>query len=569
MSENSSAEIWQIDVNGQIYEAPFDEMAQWIAEGSLLRGDKVRKGSLRWIEAGRVPTLIQFFNARENGTPIMPVVSGADDNPQTSNFQSPAETFSSEPAFEPPPAAFEPIAPLYSGIEIASPPVPEPKSAPPPPPPILEPSGMCVMHNDIAAVYQCDTCGNGFCKTCPNSYGGTVKICPFCGAMCRSIEAVKAAAQTTYRHEAALAEGFGFVDFGRALAYPFKFKTSLFFGAIMFAFFSYGQAASAMGGFMLMAASITCVMGANMLTFGILSNTVDNFAQGRIGGNFMPQFDGFSLWEDVVHPFFLSIAVYIVSFGLLAVLIIGSIWYFMSSMTSAANRLQDRSVGVLMPGSQGDLNSAKQIPQIQQFREQLNKNNRYANGEIPDEEDIMREQRPGVRDDTEDSVMQAQDIITKTQKSQAESVVGKHPDEEKAAYTQMGKDLLNKAAMIAIPIALAFLWGLFYFPAACAVAGYTRSFTATLNPFVGLDTIRRLGFSYVKILLMCLLILFLTGAISVLLAVVFSPFDLPRMGNIPAKIVESFVGFYFTIVFSCILGFALYKKSDKLNLLRI
>ena len=70
MSENSSAEIWQIDVNGQIYEAPFDEMAQWIAEGSLLRGDMVRKGSLRWIEAGRVPTLIQFFNAKEAGNPI-------------------------------------------------------------------------------------------------------------------------------------------------------------------------------------------------------------------------------------------------------------------------------------------------------------------------------------------------------------------------------------------------------------------------------------------------------------------------------------------------------------------
>lgn len=561
MSENGSAEIWQIDVNGQIYEAPFEEMAQWIAEGSLLRGDKVRKGSLRWIEAGRVPTLLQFFNAKESGMPIMPVVSVTDDNPQTSNFQPPAETFSS------PPVTFEPVAPLFSGIEIASPPAPEPKFTPPPPP-ILEPSGLCVMHSDIEAVYQCDTCGNGFCKVCPNSYGGTVKICPFCGAMCRSIEAAQAAAQVSYRHEAALAEGFGFSDFGRALAYPFKFKTSLFFGAIMFAFFSHGQAASSMGGFMLMAASITCVMGANMLTFGILSNTVDNFAQGRIGENFMPQFDGFSLWEDVVHPFFLSIAVYIVSFGLLAALIIGSIWYFMSSVTTAVGPLQDRSVATVMPGSQGDLNSAKQIPQIQQFREQLKKDNRYANGEIPDEEDIMRQQAPGVRDDTEDAVMQAQDIINKTQKSQAESVVGKHPDEEKAAYTEMATDLAKKAALLVIPIALAFLWGLFYFPAACAVAGYTRSFTATLNPFVGLDTIRRLGFSYVKILLMCLLILIISAVISTFLAVIFSPFDLPRMGNIPANVVGSFVSFYFAIVFSCILGFALYKNSDKLNLLR-
>lgn len=560
MSENSSAEIWQIDVNGQIYEAPFGEMAQWIAEGSLLRGDKVRKGSLRWIEAGRVPTLIQFFNAKENGTPIIPVVVASDDNPQTSNFQPAPE------AFPPPAVTFEPPAPLFSGIEIGSPVVNEPQFAPPPPQAQGQ-SGMCVMHSDIAALYQCDTCGNGFCKTCPNSYGGTVKICPFCGAMCRSIEAAQAAAQVNYRYEADLAEGFGFSDFGRALAYPFKFKTSLIAGAIMFAFFSYGQSASAMGGLMLMAASITCIMATNMLSFGILSNTVDNFSHGRIGENFMPAFDGFNIWEDVVHPFFLSIAVYIVSFGLAAVLVLGSAWYFWSSLTSAADHLQDKSVGAIMPGSQGDLNSAKQIPQIEQFRAQLNKDNRYANGEIPDEEDIAREQTEGTGD-TEDAVMQAQSIIDKTRKSQAESVVGKAPAEEEAAFTEMVTNLAKKAALLLVPMALALLWGLFYFPAACAVAGYTRSFTATLNPFVGLDTIKRLGFSYVKILLMCLAILVISGIISIFLSILFSPFDLPRMGNIPAKIVGSVVGFYFSIVFSCILGYALYKNSDKLNLFR-
>jgi hypothetical protein len=560
MSEKSSADIWQIDVNGQIYEAPFDEMAQWIAEGSLMRGDMVRKGSLRWIEAGRVPTLLQFFNAKDAGTPLIPVVTVSEDNPQTSNFQPPAETYSTAPASGP-------SVPLFSSFEPEIPVEPQPDFTPPPPPPPPPVPGMCVMHSDVWAVYQCDTCANGFCKACPNSYGGTVKICPFCGAMCRSIEAVQAAAQDTYRHEEALAEGFGFVDFGRALAYPFKFKFTYFFGAVMFAFFSYGRSAASMGGFMLTVAAIFCLMGTNMLTFGILSNTVDNFSQGKIGGNFMPAFDGFSIWEDVVHPFFMSIAVYIVSFGLLAVLVIGAIWYFMGSLVTAADKLQETSVSTILPGSQGDLNSAKQVPQIQQFREKLKKEGRYTNGEMPTEDEIVLQQNAKGHD-TEDSVMQAQETIQKTRKAQTEAMIGKAPDDEKAQYVQMARELAGKASLFMIPIALAFLWGTFYFPAACAVAGYTGSFSATLNPFVGLDTIRRLGFSYVKILLMCLLILVLSGAASVALAMIFAPFDLPRMGNMPAKIVESFIAFYFSIVFSCTLGFALYKNSDKLNLLR-
>ena len=44
-------EIWQVDAGGQIYEASFEEMAQWIFEGSILPQDMVKRGNLRWIEA--------------------------------------------------------------------------------------------------------------------------------------------------------------------------------------------------------------------------------------------------------------------------------------------------------------------------------------------------------------------------------------------------------------------------------------------------------------------------------------------------------------------------------------
>src|SRR5688500_5168308 len=71
-------EIWQVEVGGQVYEAAFAELGDWIGEGSLLPQDKVRKGNLRWTEARHVPTLVPFFNAKERGLP-MPVLFSTTD----------------------------------------------------------------------------------------------------------------------------------------------------------------------------------------------------------------------------------------------------------------------------------------------------------------------------------------------------------------------------------------------------------------------------------------------------------------------------------------------------------
>ncbi len=120
-----------------------------------------------------------------------------------------------------------------------------------------------------------------------------------------------------------------------------------------------------------------------------------------------------------------------------------------------------------------------------------------------------------------------------------------------------------------IPILLALLWGLFYFPVACAVAGYTRSITAVINSAVGLDAIKHLGFDYVKILLMCLVLAVFTFIVSLILGIIFSPFDLPQIGNLPLVAIASLFHFYIWIVFSIILGFALYKNSSRLNLFQI
>ena len=74
--------------------------------------------------------------------------------------------------------------------------------------------------------------------------------------------------------------------------------------------------------------------------------------------------------------------------------------------------------------------------------------------------------------------------------------------------------MMQLAAPLVVIGAITFLWGMFFFPAACAVAGYTRSFMATVNPLVGLDTIKRLGADYGKILLMGFVLLIVSGRSS-------------------------------------------------------
>ena len=63
-------ESWQVDVNGEVFETNFQGLVDWIAEGSLLRVDKVRRGNLRWLEAGKIPLLYGFFNAKDMGQPM-------------------------------------------------------------------------------------------------------------------------------------------------------------------------------------------------------------------------------------------------------------------------------------------------------------------------------------------------------------------------------------------------------------------------------------------------------------------------------------------------------------------
>ena len=114
-------DIWQVFAGGRFFKVDFVELTNWIAQNSLLPSDLVRKGNLRWIEAGKIPALQKYFSGE-----LRPL-----ENPQ---LEEKAIQFNLE---------------------------------------------VCFFHEKKEAVFICKKCVKSFCETCPKHY---VKIqnCPVC-----------------------------------------------------------------------------------------------------------------------------------------------------------------------------------------------------------------------------------------------------------------------------------------------------------------------------------------------------------------------------------------------------
>lgn len=547
--EPNQTEIWQVEVAGKVYDAAFDELRDWIAEGSLLPEDKVRKGSLRWAPARNVPRLVPFFNAKQRGEPMPVTVS----------------TSKPEAASEGQTSAHSIIAPLISGVSenVGSVTIDLPKTNGAT---AVNSDGTCRNHPGSEAFFRCDKCNGSFCKACPRSYGGSVRICPDCGELCKPVGSIDArssvAAAVSSRH---IGGSFGFGDLAAAFRHPLQFRTSLIVGGGMFAALSLGQLVSAFGGITMMVAAVFCFLLANALTFGVLSHTVDSFARGELDNDFMPPFEDFSILDNVVHPFFLSLGAYLVSFGPFIITGLIGLYLVLGSISSHNDAVMSDLEKI--PGT-NYYAGRETMEQSQQVKEVLAR----TADENAERIDNLNDAATGAATPVFDRDAAEQEELWRTvqegRKRDLESVIGKTPETRAKENEAIMSGFLNLAAPLVVIGAITFLWGAFLFPAASAVAGYTRSFSATINPTVALDTIRRLGFDYVRILFMCLLLLIISGFVGGVLGLILSPFDLPGMGNLPAQAVSSFFGFYLFAVFSCVLGYALLKASDRLRLPR-
>lgn len=269
---SAQVEQWRVSTIEGIFETDLDTLRQWIVEGCVLRTDKVSKGKLNWIEAGKAPMLRAAFNGEY--VPATP--------PPT-----PAVT---APVTEPPPS----LAAEHHYSEHRAD-VQEPESEP-----FAQPrlQNACHNHPDVSPKFVCRVCATPFCAECPRYIGTTkIPVCPLCGDMCKPFEEVRRRMQ----HQSFQSSGFGLSDLGRALAYPFQHKVALLFGAAVYGF--------------LQLAGFRGRVVAFVIMFGCISHVISQVAWGKLHRSFLPDFSAFSLWDDLAVPIGLGVGITLVTWG--------------------------------------------------------------------------------------------------------------------------------------------------------------------------------------------------------------------------------------------------------------
>lgn len=295
---SAQPEVWRVSTVEGIFETDLETLKQWIVEGCVLPSDKVSKGNLSWIEAGRVPKLKGAFAGDITPAP-KPVT------PSFETFVASSPAFSnSTPHSTPPPSWVEPVE-TFEPVTTAAAPT----------------ANVCQNHPEAAPEYVCRMCGAVFCNACPKKIGGTVAVCPLCGDLCREYRAVtEKLARSEFQ-----SSGFGIDDFVRAIRYPFNHKAALLGGALVYA--------------LLLMAGFRGGVIAWVILFGCMSHVISQVAWGRLQRNFMPDFSEFSLWDNVLVPVFLGVGIIVVSWGPLIVLVFALLFGVLNGGKSEAAAL--------------------------------------------------------------------------------------------------------------------------------------------------------------------------------------------------------------------------------------
>ena len=478
---SAQPEVWRVNTPEGIFEADLETLKQWISEGCVLPTDKVTKGNLSWIEAGRVPKLKGAFSGE-----ITPVTE-----PASTSYEAFAES-------SPTTSSDSTAAPGYVGTSTVS--APSNTSA-------------CHNHPEVSPEYVCRMCSAVFCKHCPR-FVGKVPVCPLCGDLCQEY---RAAVEKVVRAELQ-SSGFGMGDFVRAIGYPFQHKLPLCGGALLYGCLLFlGFRAAALGW---------------MIMFACISHVISQVAWGRFDRSFMPDLTASSFWEDRFLTASLGLGITIISWGPLIVLILAL------------------TFGVISRGG---------IP-----ASAFGGNDHAAQSLQPDDLPVLV--------DPEADPAKLEAANKKLQEAQPAAQIAREAEESKAeASNPLGPlgDLLpylGAGAVIAVLLLVFLAWGIFYYPMALTVAGYTQSFGAVINPLVGLDTIRLMGTTYFKAFAMVIVVQVVSLGIGGLISFSTSALALPFIGDIIGNFINATFTFYFNLVIACILGLSLFKCADRLDI---
>jgi hypothetical protein len=489
---SAEVEKWRVNTVEGIFETDLETLKQWIREGCVLPTDKVSKGNLSWIDAGRAPMLRSTFS----GEPSPPAAAIAvTDLPQTA------------------PPSVDHLSNNQSGEMVQ----PERSTAGATVTSRRATSAhVCYQHPERATAHVCRSCATSLCEECPKFVGTSkVALCPLCGDLCSVYEQQRSRA---LRQEFQ-SSGFGFADLGRALTYPLQHKIALLFGASLY-------------GFCLLAGLRGRVI-ASVIMFGCISHVISQVAWGRLHRSFLPDFSEFSLVDDVVMPLVLGIGITIVTWGPAIVLFCVLIFGVVSGGFVAPEDLQTQGAQSSDQIDQESLSTLMDPDADPKKLEEASKK--------------LDQLRPGYQ------------VSQEAEKSQKEL-------SDPTADLRMLMGYFRAPLLIVLLLLLSIGWGIFYYPMALAVAGYTESFGSVINPLVGLDTIRRMGGTYLKAFAMVLLIQVVAFVVTLIVAVITAPFALPFFGNLPATFIDGSVTFYFNLVVACILGLSLFKSADRLGI---
>ncbi len=489
---SAEVEKWRVSTIEGVFEADLDTLKQWIYEGCVLPTDKVSKGNLNWIEAGRAPMLRSTFN----GEVPAPSVTVPPTNPPEATLPPPHDQSSHNE-----PGQFadtdQPVAAAVTRSRATS-------------------SHVCYKHHDRPTKHVCRACETPFCEECPKFIGTSrVVVCPLCGDLCSLFEQRSKAQQQEFQ-----GSGFGFADFARAVRYPLQHKVALLFGASFY-------------GFCLLAGFRGRVL-ASVIMFGCISHVISQVAWGRLNRSFLPDFSAFSVVDDFFMPLVLGIGIMIVTWGpaivLVCVLVFGVIsggpvspaGNMETQGAQSSDQLDEEALSILMDPNADPHKQAEAAKKLDQLR-------------------------PGYQ------------ISKDAEKSQKEL-------SDPTADLRMLMGYFQAPILMVLLLLLSLAWGIFYYPMALAVAGYTESFGSVINPMVGLDTIRRMGGTYFKAFGMVLLIQIVGFVVALIVAMITAPFTLPFFGNLPAMFIDGSVTFYFNLVVACVLGLSLFKCADRLGI---
>jgi hypothetical protein len=116
-----------------------------------------------------------------------------------------------------------------------------------------------------------------------------------------------------------------------------------------------------------------------------------------------------------------------------------------------------------------------------------------------------------------------------------------------------GGSIVGPIAMLGIVVAV--IWMIAYMPVALTVAALSKSILSTLNPAIGIDTIKKMGGTYWQALAIYVAIVVAQTVAAFVLGLI------PFLGGLAA----AFVNAYAALAIGCTLGLAVFKKAAELG----